>query len=60
MKRIIKNYIVRDPSTLIKNLGRNYNTHTFSPLEDNQTYFEDLVQFSFTIYILFRDTFIFN
>ena len=45
MKRIIKNYIVRDPSTLIKNLGRSYNTHSFSPLEDNQTYFEDLVQY---------------
>jgi hypothetical protein len=45
MKRIIKNYIVRDPNALIKNIGRNYNTYLFSPIENGQTYFEDLTQF---------------
>ncbi len=46
MKRIVKNYIVRDPSSIVKNIGRNYYSHQFSPLEDGQQYFEDLIQFN--------------
>lgn len=46
MKKIVKNYIVRDPNAIIKNLGRNYYSHKFSPLEDEQIYFEDLIQFN--------------
>ena len=34
---------VRDPSQIIKELGRNYETLTFSPEEDKQNYFENLV-----------------
>lgn len=45
MKKIVKNYIVRDTNALVKSIGRNYFTHQFSPLEDGQTYFEDLLQF---------------
>jgi hypothetical protein len=37
------NIIVRDPSQIIKELGRNYETLTFSPEEDKQDYFENLV-----------------
>lgn len=44
MRRIKNiNIIVRDPSQIIKELGRNYETLTFSPEEDKQYYFENLV-----------------
>ena len=43
MKKIVKNYIVRDTNALVKSIGRNYFTHQFSPLEDGQTYFEDFI-----------------
>jgi len=33
---------VRDPSQIIKELGRNYETLTFSPEVDDQDYFEHL------------------
>ena len=42
MRRKVINIIVRDPSQIIKELGRNYETLTFSPEEDSQDYFENL------------------
>ena len=44
-KKIVKNYIVRDPSVLLQNLGIDYHTDIFSPIQDEQDYFEDLVSF---------------
>jgi len=41
MRKVI-NIVVRDPSQIIKNLGRNYETLTFSPEVDDQDYFEHL------------------
>jgi hypothetical protein len=44
-KHIVKNYVVRDPNILLQNLGIDYHTHIFSPIQDEQDYFEDLVSF---------------
>ena len=41
MRKVV-NIVVRDPSQIIKNLGRNYETLTFSPEVDDQDYFEHL------------------
>jgi len=41
MRKVI-NIWVRDPSQIIKELGRNYETLTFSPEIDAQDYFENL------------------
>jgi len=43
MKRIIERYIVRDPSILIKEIGRNYETLVFYPIENGQTEFDNLL-----------------
>ena len=42
MKRVVRNYIVRDSSELIQGLSK-YETIKFSPTEDNQTLFESLI-----------------
>ena len=43
MKRIIKNYIVRDPNRLLKNISRKYDFISFSPTIKGQTVFDDPV-----------------
>tara|TARA_B100001769_G_C22001791_1_gene538355 strand:+ start:291 stop:572 length:282 start_codon:yes stop_codon:yes gene_type:complete len=42
MKRVVRNYIVRDSSELIQGLSK-YETIKFSPTEDKQTLFESLI-----------------
>jgi len=41
MRKVV-NIVVRDPSKIIKELGRNYETLTFSPEIEAQDYFENL------------------
>jgi len=43
MKRIIERYIVRDPTDIVKEMGRNYETLVFYPIEDGQTEFNNLL-----------------
>ena len=44
MKRIIKNYIVRDPNRLLKNISRKYDFIKFKPLVDKQTIFDNTTE----------------
>ena len=43
MKKIIKNYIIRDPKDLIIAEVGNYKSSTFSPTVNNQVIFDDVI-----------------
>jgi len=45
MKRIIRNYVVRDPKPILDSIigSSNYNAITFNPTVDNQLIFEDIM-----------------
>lgn len=43
MKKIIKNYIIRDPKDLIITEGGNYKSSTFSPTIENQIIFDRVI-----------------
>lgn len=43
MKKIIKNYIIRDPKDLVIAQGGNYQTSTFSPTVENQVIFDNII-----------------
>ena len=49
MKKIIKNYIIRDPKDLIISAVGNYKSSTFSPTVNNQVIFDDVIPLGINI-----------
>lgn len=43
MKKIIKNYIIRDPEDLVIAQGGNYQSIDFNPTLNNQVVFDDII-----------------